>query len=265
MPDLPMYDLDFVTAADGLFNQAEAAVADDPVRLAHVHHARMPVDYLILLRRGEYSAAAAQRGLTWQADVVVRRARFDRGLKENKVREYRQGGGIEELAALLNVERSVAKPPAMVKDLPATDWVDIQDLAFMRFDTAWIVADPAASDGAAIRMSGQSGCWAMQLPVERVPKGGAWDLYAAVRVEAEPGHDGESGVLVGSAPPFGLFNTGTIKELNDGAYHFIKVPGGPHRWQGDNRLKSIYLQAPAKPYIKYVYLDRIVAVRAKGQ
>jgi hypothetical protein len=263
MPDLPMYSLEFVTAADALFDQAEAAVADDAVMLGHVRHARMPIDHLILLRRGEYAAAAAQRGTTINLDVANRRARFDQAVIDNKVRQYRQGGKIAELQATLDVERGVAKPDPMVADLPATDWADIQDLAFMRFDTAAIVSDPAASDGAAIRMVGKSSTWAMQLPIERVPKDGAWDLYAAVRVECEPGHDDEPVVRVGSSPPMGLFNTGTAKELSDGTYHLIKVPGGPHHWRGDARLHSIYIQSPAKPWISWIYLDRIIAVRAK--
>lgn len=261
MPDIPLYSLDFVSAADGLFDQAEAAAATDAEMLAHVRHARMPIDYLVLIRRAEYAAAAQQRGLAWQVDTAKRRARFDQALRDNRVREYRQGGSVKELATLLDVERHPAAPDPLVKDLAPGDWVDIQDLAFMRFDTAGVVADPAASDGAAIRMIGKSSTWAMQLPIERVPKDGEWDLYAAVRVEAEPGYEGEDGVRVGSSPPMGLYNTGKIGALNDGQYHLIKVPGGPHRWRGDDRLRSIYLQAPAKPYISWVYLDRILAVR----
>lgn len=263
MPDLPMYDLAFVSAADALFDQAEAAVADDAEALARVRQARMPVDYLALLRRGEYAAAAAKQGSPWQADTARRRARFDQGLVDNKVREYRQGGGVKELAALLDVERVAAQPDPLVKDLKPGDWAEVQDLAFMRFDTAWIVQDPAASDHAAIRMSGKSSTWAMQLPLGGVPKNGEWDLYAAVRVEAEPGHDDEPGVRVGSAPPMGLFNTATIRELNDGAYHLVKVPGGPHHWEPNNPQKSVYIQSPAKPWITWVYLDRIIAVRHK--
>lgn len=261
MPDLAMYDLDFVMASDRLFDQAEAAVAGDAVMLAHVRHARMPVDYLVLVRRGEFAAAAAARGVNWQVAAAERRARFDQGLAENKIREYRQGGSVKELATLLDVERKVATPDPAVKNLAKSDWADIQDLAFMRFDTAAIVADPAASDGAAIRMSGKSSTWAAQLQLSALPKSGEWDLYAAVRVEAEPGHESEPGVRVGSAPPMGLFNTGKIGDLGDGAYHLVKVPGGPHHWEPTNPLRSIYIQAPAKAYITFVYIDRIIAIR----
>jgi hypothetical protein len=260
-----MYDIAFISAADALFDQAEAAVSDQPAELARVRSSRMPVDYLALIRRSEYTAAAAKCGLTWQVDVARRRARFDQGLIDNHVREYIQGGSVKQLAALLDVERVTALPDQLVKGLPSTDWADIQDLAFMCFDTAGIVTDAAASDHAAIRMSGASPTWAIQLPLGGVPKGGDWDLYAAVRVEGQPGHDSEPGVRVGSAPPMGLFNTATIGELRDGAYHLVKVPGGPHHWEPNNPQKSIYIQSPAQPYITWVYLDRIIAIRHSAQ
>jgi hypothetical protein len=90
--DLAMYSLDFVMAADTLFDQAEAAVADDPVMLAHVRIARMPVDYVVLLRRMEYAAEASRRGLSWQVGYANRLARFENGVKLSKMKQYRQGG-----------------------------------------------------------------------------------------------------------------------------------------------------------------------------
>ncbi|PTY03432.1 hypothetical protein DB346_05995 [Verrucomicrobia bacterium LW23] len=262
--DLPIYDLDFVMAADKLLDRAEEAVAADPERLAHVLQTRMGVDYVVLIRNREYEAEAKKRGIAWDMQLQARRARFDKALADNKVREYRQGGGLKELAELVSVVRKDPTPSPITAGLSTEDWVDIQDLAFCRFGSAWIVADPAASDGAAIRMTGNTSSWNMQLIIERVPKGGPWDIYAEVRVEAEPGHEGETGVRVGSSPPMGLFNTGKIGDLSDGRYHLIKVPGGPFTWRSDDRLRSIYLQSPAKPYIKYIYLDRLVAVRAKA-
>lgn len=259
--DIAMYDLDFVTAADALFDKAEAAVANEPETLAHVRQARMGVDYVILIRRNEYAAEAAKRGVLFNIDAERRRARFDQAVADNKVTQYHQGGKMNELATLMSIERTTPAPHPMVKNLPESERVEIQDLAFSRFGSAAIVADPVASDGAAIRMSGKSSTWAIQLVVEKLPKEGKWDLYADVRVEAEPGHEAETGVRVGSSPPMGLFNTGKIGELNDGKYHLIKVPGGPHQFRADARLDSIYIQSPAKPYINYVYLDRIVAIR----
>jgi hypothetical protein len=61
--DLKMYDLDFVTQADKMFTEAEAAVAGNETMLAHVREARMPVDFVILVRRKEYADGAARHRL----------------------------------------------------------------------------------------------------------------------------------------------------------------------------------------------------------
>ena len=259
--DLAMYTLDFVMAADTLFDQAEAAVARDPVMLAHVRIARMPVDYVVLARRMEYAAEASRRGLPWQVDYVNRLARFEQGVKISKLKQYRQGGGAAELAQMLAVKRHPAAPPAIVAALPRQDWRDYQDLSFNRYDAARIVPDDTASDGAAIRMNGNSSVWAMQFKLDKLPATGLWDLYAAVRVDAAAGHDASLGLRVGSAPPMNVFNTASVGLLNDGHYHFIKVPGGPFAFSA-NHEKSIYIQPPNAGFVKYIYLDDLVAVRA---
>lgn len=268
-PDIAMYSFDFVTAADALFARAEAAVTADEVLLKRVQHARMPIDHLILLRRTEFAAAAAARGQSWNADTAVRRARFEQAVAVNRVTEFIQGGSIKGLLKILDIERGVAKPDPKVSGLAATDWADIQDLSFMRFGSS-IVADPAASDGAAIRMAGNDSTWSIQLQYQHLPKGGTWELYAAVRVEAEPGHDDDPVVRIGAAPPMGLFNTASGKEMADGAYHLVKVPGGPFHWDDTTGMKTFfahtfYVQSPAKPWIKHIYLDRIIALRSPAK
>ncbi|WP_413436906.1 DUF4838 domain-containing protein [Sulfuriferula sp. GW1] len=258
--DVAMLNLDFVRAADQLFEKAQAAVANNPVFLEHVKEARMPVDYVILVRRKEYADEAAQRGIHWQPDTAKRLARFNQTIRTAKVSEYRQGGNIKELDELLAVERRTPQAPAMVRDLAKSDWVDFQDLSFNRYESAQIVQDKSASDGAAARMNGDSSTWAVQFKLDKLPKQGRWELYASVRVDAATNHDKDVGAKVGYSPPMGLFNAGLIGTLNDGRYHFIKVPGGPFRYDTDQG-KGVYIQAPGEKYVKYVYVDRFIAVR----
>ncbi|HUW28385.1 MAG TPA: DUF4838 domain-containing protein [Sulfuriferula sp.] len=258
--DLAMLNLDFVRAADQLFEQAQAAVANNPVLLEHVKEARMPVDYVILVRRKEYADEAARRDLDWQPGTAQRLARFKQTLRTAKVTQYRQGGNIQELEELLAVERHTPAVPAMVRDLPGSDWRDFQDLSFNRYESAQIVQDKAASDGAAARMKGDSSTWAVQFKLDKLPKEGQWELYASIRTDAAANHDKDVGAKVGYSPPMGLFNPGLIGNLNDGQYHLIKVPGGPFRYDTDQG-KGIYVQAPSAKYVKYVYVDRLIAVR----
>ena len=261
--DVAMLNLNFVRTADRLFEQAEAAVANNPVMLEHVKEARMPVDYVILVRRKEYADEAARRDLNWQLDTAKRLARFNQSIRTAKVSSYRQGGNIKELEELLAVERHTPAAPAMVSKLPRSDWADFQDLSFNRYESAQIVQDKAASDGAAARMNGDSSSWAVQFKLDKLPKQRRWELYASIRVDAAANHDKDVGVKVGSYPPMGLFNQQLIGDLNDGQYHLIKVPGGPFHYDTDQG-KGIYVQAPGAKYVKYVYVDRLIAVRVKA-
>jgi hypothetical protein len=260
--DLKMYDLDFVTQADKMFTEAEAAVAGNETMLAHVREARMPVDFVILARRNEYADEAARRHIAWKPDTENRLARLKQTMKDCKVRSFRQPFLKGELEELLAIERRTPEPNPVVSNLAKTDWVELQDLSINRYTAARIVADPAASDGAAIRMIGKDPTWAMQIKPDKLPKEGLWDVWVDVRVEAEAGHDAEPGIHVGFAPPMSLFTAVKIGDLNDGKYHLVKVPGGPFRFE-NNHGKSIYVAAAAKPFITAVYLDRVIAIRNK--
>jgi hypothetical protein len=114
-------------------------------------------------------------------------------------------------------------------------------------------------------MRGARSIWAMQLPSDGVPKGGDWDLSAAVRVAALPGHDSEHAVRVGSAPSIGVFTAATIGELDDGAFHPVTVPGGPHHWEHNHPHTSSSLPSSAQLRITWAHLVRIDPIRHAAQ
>jgi hypothetical protein len=57
-----------------------------------------------------------------------------------------------------------------------------------------------------------------------------------------------------------LFERVSVGALNDGRYHFVRIPGGPFGYDADHS-KGVYVQAPNAKYVQYVYVDRIVAVK----
>jgi hypothetical protein len=262
--DVAMLSFDFVQTADRIFDEAESAVAHDPVLVAHVKQARMPIDYVILVRRQEYADKAGRRGTVWNPDTKARMTRFMRTAKAERLTQYRQGGDMVELAQLLTVERHASAPPELSRGLPRSDWFELQELSFNRYDSAVIVQDASASDGAAARMAGNSSTWAIHLKLDKLPKESKWELYAAIRVDAENGHDQDTGAIVGSYPPMALLERKSVGELNDGRYHFVKIPGGPFGYDTDHS-KGVYVQAANANYLKYVYVDRIVAVKTRTQ
>lgn len=254
-------NLDFVMEADQLFEKAHDAVKTSPQFLRHVETTRMAVDCPVLIRRAEFVEEARKRGLNWTPDTEARSARLFANWEAARVREYIQGGNLKELKDLLTIERKTPEAPDLAKGLAASDWIDFQDLAFTRYGSK-IVADPAASDGAAIRLDGNNSVWAAQLRRYKLPREGNWDLYAAVRIDkGGKGTDADAAVNIGLSPPMGRFNSGAVGELGDGTYHWIKVPRSPMNYaQGDEHL--MYVQ-PRSGMTKYIYIDRVVAIRHK--
>jgi hypothetical protein len=190
--DSAMLTLDFVTKADALMDKAQAAVADNPELVKHVLQVRKCVDYVILVRRKEYVDEAAAEKKDFNLDFANRLARFNQTLKDEGFTQYRQDGTMDELAGMIAIERKDSTPPDLVRDLPKTDWKEVQEIGFNRYyDKTVVIADPAASDGATARMDGSEGAPLIQLKHHKLPEEGLWDIYADVRVDTDgPGRSG---------------------------------------------------------------------------
>jgi hypothetical protein len=255
---MKMYSPEFVVRADRMFDAAERAVDGDAVLTARVRQARMPLDFVILVRRGEYEAARG--AANWRLNYQARLARFNEAIKQAHVSMYRQGGGLIALSELLAIERKPAAPPRQVAGLPDADWHDFQDLSLNLYGSARIVADPAASDGAAVRMNGNSSVWAVQFKFDKLPHEGKWDLFASVRVSAADVSNDAAGVRVGSSPPMSEFQQVAASALNRADYQLIPVPGGPFVFGFDHE-KGVYVQATNLTAADQIFADRIVAIR----
>lgn len=259
--DMQMFDAEFVKRADELFDQAEASVRGTPYE-ARVQTARMPVDYVILLRRNEYSNLRDQIGFDVNMSKDQRSDRFWKAISQAGVKEYIQNDKIKALVSLLKIERRAPEKPDIATD--GGDWQDIQDISFQRFAGAksGIVADPLASDGAAIALDRSQQGWNTQLKFDKLPKSGKWWLYAAIRVDG--GMKNEKVAKLGSAPPMNCFDTvGNDQPVAD-KYFWFQVPGGPFSYTADH-ARSIYLGPLIGPQGSKVLIDRIVALSRPWQ
>ena len=255
---MKMYTREFVVRADRLLAQAERAVSGNPLLIERVRQARMPLDFVILVRRNEYESSSA--GETWQLDYSNRLARFKLAVRSSRLVRFRQGGNLQQLDQLLSVERSVAVRPALAVGLADSDWRDFQDLSLDLYDSAHIVADATASDGAASCMRGNSSIWAVQFKFDNLPREGLWDLYVSIRVNAEPRANSQGGVRVGSYPPMTLFSYVPGAALEGSDYHEIRVPGGPFAY-GTDHDRGVYVQAANLGSNDQVCVDRVFAIR----
>jgi hypothetical protein len=258
--DMDMFDAEFVSRADGLFDEAETLARGTPYE-ARVQAARMPVDYVILLRRAEYSALRDQIGFDVKTDLAERSDRFWKAVLASRVSYFIQGDKIKDLASILQIERHVPEKPSIGQGV--TDWVDIQDMSFQRFagPKSAIVADPLASDGAAVALDRSATGWNMQLKFDKLPTPGQWWLYAALRVEG--GKQGDGVAKLGSAPPMSCFTMIRNGAEITGRYGWFEVPGGPFSYAADHS-RSIYVQPVQGPEGSKILIDRVVALPQKA-
>jgi hypothetical protein len=250
-PSAAYLDTDTLRQAEALFDRAARAVADDPARKRHVRSARMAVDYAVL-------ASPEVPDGAW----VNRRARLQRlesSMKAVGMSAYREGRGHppKELLAALSIDRQRPTVPEVCRGKPATSCRRAQDLAFDLAGGARIVADTAASDGAAARQDGDRRAWGIQLPLDRLlPAQGDWRVYLQVRVEG-----GDEGTLLKSGVYPGRHRSVQREALGaDDGYALVALPG---TWQAD-ASRYVWVAPKADAGIDAVYVDRIVAVREDG-
>jgi hypothetical protein len=254
--DAKMFDLSFIQEADKLLESAESKVRGTPY-FSRVRQARLPLDYVILVRRKEYADVLKLTSSGWAIDSDARSKRFWQEISSANVRQYYQGGDVAELRELLAIERRTASPPRPLASATPDEWVDFQDLSVNRYGGSRIVSDPIASDGAAVRMDPSSSGWNVQFKFDKLPKSNAWWLYASIRTQAKGGTDLFPAIRVGSYPSMSCF---TMVDLADGQYHLVEIPGGPFRHNTDHSTGA-YIQLVPNPLIKAIFVDRFVATK----
>ena len=248
---------DYLTAAllqqaDRLFERAEAAVAEDPSRLAHVRNARTAVDYAILTSRPDAGGA----------DWVKHDRRLERlraSLEASGMRAYREGGGasLKRLVEALSIERRAAAVPPVCRDRPAAACRSAQELSLDLAGGARIVPDASAGDGAAVTMEGHRRAWGIQLPLDRLlPDEGRWQVYVAARATA----DDSAGTVLRAGVYPGRRRGVSANDLAGEGYQFIALPG---LWQRDAG-RTVWVAPTGSKAVRAIYVDRIVAVRADG-
>jgi len=253
---------DLLTEAEALFAEAERAVADSPPVLKRVELAHASVWYGIISRWPWLQRERIARGgaAEWFA-----RSRAEYCV--DYVRVCREHGVAEKHITPWETmqERRPAPAPDLVKGLPRTDWVDLQDDVFSLYKPGkWsgTVADPVASDGVAARMPGTTREWAVQCSLPLVPAAfkRKWTVYVEVRVEraAEPD---------GTAFTAGIYDTRARRSLGhmtvplSGAassdrYQLYAIEGG-----SISPDAYIWVAPAANPeQVKAVWVDRMLLV-----
>lgn len=249
--DMKMYDEDFIVRASHLFDQAQR-LSKGTIFEPRVREARIPVDYVALVRRSEYKAAAAQLGMSTPEELSGKIEGLMTAIKAAGITQFFQGGSIAALKTRLSITRTTPKLSIAPKAMG--HWRDVQDLSFNLYGGAQTVADPAASDGAAVAMPVGDTSWNVQLKLDKLPSSGTWWAYASVRI-ASPDETSDA-LHVGSAPPMACFSKVNASP-SISSYRWVEFPAGPHAYSDDHNLSLYFAAVPTKS-ARRIFVDRII-------
>jgi hypothetical protein len=184
--------------ASRLFDAARAAVAEDAVLTQRVEVARMPVDYVWLVRYASLRDQAEREGKPFRGPdgLAAGALRFIQAIRSSDTTVLKRGVPLppaKQVERLITLQRHSASLPVSVKGLPPGRWFDLQDeIASVQEGgrnelRAEYIRDGLASDGVAVRVPNM---WSIQLHLDNAP--GVADLtgkratvLASIRVETD--------------------------------------------------------------------------------
>ncbi|MBM3501474.1 MAG: DUF4838 domain-containing protein, partial [Armatimonadetes bacterium] len=260
--------LEPLNRATELFNEAQAAVADDETLATRVRRARMPLDHVWLMRYQSLKRQAKGQGLPFLGpeDPIAAAQTFVASAQEFDAGNFSEGRAFADYSpGLVARFRDPGPPPDECEGLPEEDWIDIQDNEFTLHGLgSWVTLadDEQASDKQAARMGGGHPNWATQYPVSADMAGlGSCHCYVRIRCDAK--------AQTGPAFTVGLYDsTGnkgvaqiieTLENAADGEYRTYDL--------GVHELKPGMYFWVCPPNngdaVEAVYTDRIFCVRER--
>jgi len=208
-------DVDFCQRAHALFDQAEAAVADDEVLLARVRHARLPIDrataYMFRRIAAEWlQAGNAAEDFPFDRDAIAARARENwLAAIEFRVREDDRVQAIADADAELAKYTSLpafVQLPEEFRDLPAGSVFDFTaDTARNYKNIVQTVRDDAAESTITNRLQFPTTIDPEKQPLERYKFPMPWGVYDKKNAK---------GITSATIPPEGVPGPG---------YHWYKL------------------------------------------
>lgn len=266
-PTSPFLSFEVMSQAEKLFNDAEAAVKDNPELLQRVQVARLPIRYVWGVRWFEFQALARKQKIAWPgpAEYMENHKTFMALCQANDITMLSEGRRVDAFGVrTVELDRQESPPPPGCENLPEDQWIDLQDSGFNLWQEGTGSAlkhDAQASDKVASWMPGTHYEWATQqlLSVADLDPEATYGVYAAIRCEKI----GEEG-LGFTAGIYDVKNTkglGQIgrecKDLTSDKYEVYKI--------GSTKLHDqVYLWAapPKNPEnMKAVWVDRFWLVK----
>jgi hypothetical protein len=188
---------DQLKTAKSLFDKAEIAVRNDPIRLARVRVTRLGFDHQLLLSRIAMPQVRSWVSETYRDKLAVNFVSLSKSTKNNFVSEtipmpdnyyevLTEKTEIDLAKNPLPVTRKPADIPVEVTKLniPGSEWSDIQENQFqLTAANREIISDSSASNSIGIKMPGGIYDWILQAPIfSRNCIGSNVDLYVTAKI-----------------------------------------------------------------------------------
>ncbi len=267
------YSIDDLRSLKSNFDQAEAAVKNNPTLLKRVQIQRLAIDHLLIItKRPMHRKQNEVKGVDWEKTV-----NHFIDLSNKTGNDWVREGGRWNAEFRNVLLRNIVPPPVYnfrkaetamgVNGKQGVDWYDYQEDKFELFnegDWVSVVDDALASNGAAVQMPNTHTQWAVQHSFEqgdvKWPKCDVSLEYRVILADGVQG-DPQSGVLrLGVYDPNGGSDNNVILRLAD-----VK-PGYQHLVISGVRLGSkvyIYTAPEVNAAVKAIRIDRFTVQPTK--
>jgi hypothetical protein len=258
-----------------LFDDAERAVAGDPVLSARVRRERLPLDHLWLLRYAWLKREANTTGTPFlgPADPVAACEQFIAAAREANggPAQYSEGGSPENYEASLRKQvqaaansGSAAAAPAECAGLKPDQWIDFQEdqISLLSGDVK-VFDDPVASNGKAVSIPGNIIDWFTRVAItgdvaRAFPKA---KFYISARCDAISKNADDHILSIGlydeSAQKNIFVRTVPYRQFKEGAYQSIDL--GTYAIKGNAYLWIVASGNAEK--LQSVNIDRVFLIR----
>jgi hypothetical protein len=239
----------FLEYLEDILDKGDSKLPNDSIEKKHLQSIYSGIDYIRVMRgdSGE------------NLDKSKRRLR-DFLSSHNDINYFAEGGEIENIKQVIDIDRKKSVPPVLVKGLKqGIDWYEFQEYA-LKLCCADLVEDSQSSDGVSAVMKGSLGDWGFQLDVLNFPKG-KWDIYVDVKIEYEKSKgllDSGSIAFYYGIHPTIIKGGKLFAQCEDGKYMSVKV-GTIDTQKSD--AKTIWLSPASNKLVKNMYVDRIFIKR----
>jgi len=254
-----------IADAESVLQEAERAVASDPVLLARVRHAHAPVRYILLKRGTQSKTWAVTAAKVGKLDVVDLADKLCQSIEDAKMGQIAEGEPVKPFVEWAKEYASrAAQSPPVPPELRDADPQSFRLVQACQMDQRgrWWARDAAASDG-----------WATEIPTvawltnirfsihEDLTPGKTYKLFVRVRTSsAKQEGIAVSGGIYNKESKIFLTKKIPASELADGQYHAVEM-GEFLAADKNNSFWMALSDAAAPP----VFLDCIWLVEAKGR